>query len=120
MSKSVLILLSLAALIVACAAVFPKPLEQDVARGKSAYPDLTLEQLTKGRQTYINSCGSCHPLYTRGQLPLHVWDKHLYPMAKKYSRLDSVQTDQLTRYIHVMIAPSITEPPAQPEKKPGG
>lgn len=89
-------------LIVACASVIPKLIQKDVAKGKALYTDLTLEQLTVGRTTYINHCGSCHQLYVPSMLTKEKWDLHLVPMAK-LAKLDSASTEDMIRYIHVSL-----------------
>jgi len=89
-------------LLVTCSSIIPKLMQQDVVKGKSLYPDLTLEQLTTGRTVYINHCGSCHQLYIPTRVPQKKWDLHLVPMAK-LSKLDSISTEKLTRYIRVAV-----------------
>src|SRR5512138_1891631 len=90
-------------LVVACAAILPKPTEKEVAKGRILYKNLTLEELEQGRQIYINRCGSCHQLYVPSQVGRDVWHKQLDRMVTQFSKLDSVKAGLVRKYINVSL-----------------
>jgi len=106
--RSLIVILGLV-LLVTCASVIPKLLSKDAERGRTLYPDLTLEQLTSGRKVYINHCGSCHALYVPSKFSKEAWDRHLLPMARLV-KLDSTSTSDMVRYIHVAIMHDSVQP----------
>lgn len=91
--KLILPLLLPAGLLLACAPALYLPTEE-VARTRSK----NLADLQRGRQLYIDRCGSCHNLYLPSQFSPGEWRKHIREMQPR-AKTDSVQERLILDYI---------------------
>lgn len=66
--------------------------------GKKTYPDLTMEQLTRGVRLYGDKCGSCHSLYKPKEITPARWAEML-PEMKQKAMLTDKEYELITRYL---------------------
>lgn len=62
--------------------------------------DAVLED-TKARKLYLTKCAKCHKLYEPKKYSDADWEKWMGKMTKK-SKLNSAQTELLTRYLETL------------------
>lgn len=58
--KHYLLLLALSVLAACATATVALPTQADVERGKTYYPNLTLEELNEGKMRFNQQCSKCH------------------------------------------------------------
>lgn len=75
--RKIVISFAVIALIVACKSVLYVPTEANVSKNAN------LVQLQKGRELYINKCGSCHTLFAPEKYNKTEWAKWVNRMAPK-------------------------------------
>lgn len=91
--KLILPLLLPAGLLLACAPALYLPTEE-VARTRSK----NLADLQRGRQLYIDRCGSCHNLYLPSQYSAADWKKNVHEMHTR-AKTDTLQERLILDYI---------------------
>ncbi len=69
--------------IMSCSPALYKPLPEH------ATASITHTELLKGRELYVNACGSCHSLYLPHQYKEHVWKENLDEMQERSKISDS-------------------------------
>jgi mono/diheme cytochrome c family protein len=84
--------------IVCCSPVLLSPTAEDEARAKAKYNDITLDQLNKGYNIYLNKCGGCHTLFKPQDYDEAKWLKVLPDMCQR-AKLTREQTDLVTKYV---------------------
>jgi mono/diheme cytochrome c family protein len=90
-----------AALLFACAgSPLPQPTAADVSRGASAFPDLTLDELSQGRRLYVSRCGSCHALKAPAELSASRWAEEVEAMRRENGvKLTDDEAQAIVRYL---------------------
>ncbi len=83
-----------------------EPTEADVEKGKSTFPNLTLEDLKEGKKLYESNCNLCHKLYNPKTFTETDWKKIVPPMVKKVSKktqqtLTEKEEQQILHYLLV-------------------
>ncbi|MCB0662303.1 MAG: c-type cytochrome [Saprospiraceae bacterium] len=83
----------LAFLLTACGSVKLLPLsDADLERGKSMYPDLTMEELQTGKKHFEFYCTQCHGLKNPKKHDKAGWQKTIERMAQKSAKKASIRT----------------------------
>jgi hypothetical protein len=72
----------------------------DVQWHAQAFPDLSVAQLTRGRELYVQSCSGCHALYPPSSRTPAGWHEALRTMAPKV-QLDGADREAVLRYLLV-------------------
>ena len=91
--KPLLPALLLGGLLLACAPALYLPTEEMAARQAKSLGDLR-----RGRQAYIDHCGSCHNLYLPAQFTPGDWTRHIREMGPR-AHADSLQQRLILDYI---------------------
>jgi cytochrome c5 len=92
-------LMAVAALgLAACATQLAPLSEADAARVAAEWPGTTVETLTRGRITYLESCTSCHAAYRPDTQPATAWPRIVEQMASR-AKLDRGRRDDVVRYL---------------------
>lgn len=92
--KRALCLLALAA----CTKPVPKPTTADVTRAQAAGTEITLAQLERGRELYVQRCGNCHVAYQPSEYAPADWPKHVDEMAER-AKLGTDDNLLITRFL---------------------
>lgn len=85
-----------------------EPTQADVERGQAKFPDITLQEIQKGKKLYENNCSLCHKLYNPNSLNEEKWKNILPPMVKKVNKKTGQTTltpqdeEKILKYILVM------------------
>ena len=66
--------------------------------------NVSLQNLQKGRELYINSCASCHSLIDPAKLTKLKWEKEMVSMQKK-AKIDDNKKDLILQYIEAKCKP---------------
>lgn len=83
---------------------FPAPTTTDVDRARTDFPDVTLEDLEKGRELYLAKCGACHRLKEPTELTASAWPRAVENMADE-AHLGDDERDAIVRYLVTMSRP---------------
>ena len=75
-----------------CAPALYNPLPEHASAAVS------FEQLVKGREIYVNSCGSCHTLYQPHRFTEEVWIKNVDEMQER-SKINDAEKALLLAYL---------------------
>ena len=59
---------------------------------------ITITELQKGRDMYVNHCGSCHNLYLPHRFPKNHWITEMHEMQKK-AKISNEDADDILKYI---------------------
>jgi cytochrome c5 len=74
------------------------PTEDVLVTAKQLYPNISLDDLTKGHSLLTTSCTRCHGLNPVTKYTTDEWQKIISAMAPK-AKLDDTQKTLLTQYI---------------------
>ncbi len=85
----------LLALAVGCATMLPIPTQTDADRGASKFPNLTLEELNKGKSNADLYCKKCHEYYMPTAYSVEEWEKIIPKMAQIAKKKIGHGTDEI-------------------------
>lgn len=92
----------LLALALGCAAALPEPTAAHLARARESEPQLTLDDLTRGRSVYAGKCSGCHALIQPDAVTASSWPSQVDEMqAKQGVKLTPGEERDLVRYLVV-------------------
>jgi mono/diheme cytochrome c family protein len=84
----------------ACAGGLPEPTAADVLVARRDAPEVTLEDLQRGRAMYSRRCASCHALKEPSSLAPDDWAAAVEKMrAKQGVRLSDEEAKDIVRYL---------------------
>ena len=86
-----------------CSSALTVPEAGHVDRVRSDWPGTALDDLARGRATYIQKCSGCHTLYLPPSRSGSEWREQVARMAER-AHLTASQTSDITRYL-VAVAP---------------
>jgi Dihaem cytochrome c len=90
-------------LLLAGCSSLPKPTPEDVTRAQTLYPHLTLDELSRDRQTYVGTCGGCHALHLPSDFPAARWPELLDEMQRvQHVKLSVPQRKQIEQFLIAM------------------
>src|SRR6476620_9107366 len=69
---------------VACVSALPEPTPGQLAAARATEPDLSLEDLQRGRATYIQRCGGCHALRAPNERSAGAWPLEVQRMQTQH------------------------------------
>lgn len=75
----------------ACVPLVPEPTTAQLAAVRVSDPDLSLEDLQRGRETYIKRCGSCHALRSPAERAPDAWPLEVERMQTQHQVRLSVE-----------------------------
>ena len=105
--KKILYIIS-AIIFISCASTKPvAPTNADVERGKTTYPNLTLEAANAGKMNFEQQCSKCHGLKKPNSKTAEQWQKIVPGMAAKAEKkAGKVVIDQATQesILHYLVA----------------
>ena len=85
---------------VACVSALPEPTLGQLAAARATEPDLSLEDLQRGRATYMKRCGSCHALRLPSERPAEAWPLEVQRMQTQHQvRLTPEEQRDILRYL---------------------
>lgn len=99
MNKFYLIFLLLSILGNSCIRGIPVLTTDDEKFAKTRWPEVTNDQLNRGRELYIKKCSGCHSLYKPEELKQEKLESILGKMAD-ISKLDPDQKELIFRYLY--------------------
>jgi mono/diheme cytochrome c family protein len=71
-----------------------------LAAARLTEPNLSLEDLQRGRATYIQRCGGCHALRSPGERPAEDWPIQVQRMQTQHQvRLTPEEQRDILRYL---------------------
>ena len=76
-NKKIALLLLVIVTLVACKSALYIPVTENIAKNAN------IDELVKGRASYINKCSSCHSLYLPEKFTKEEWTKNVDKMAPK-------------------------------------
>lgn len=85
-----------------CAAALYTPSDKDARGG------VKKEELLRGRELYVQKCGSCHSLYLPGMYSEPEWEGYLLNMADR-AHLTAEEQKLILQFLSAGIAQSETE-----------
>lgn len=104
MKRSLLVLLlgaSLLGLSVCGPGWVPPPVSPELlARGQARFPDVTAEQLARGRSLLVTRCSRCHGVPSPTAKPEARWPRIVERMGRK-ARLDAAGKQDVLRFVLV-------------------
>jgi len=85
---------------VACVSALPETTLGQLAAARATEPDLSLEDLQRGRATYMKRCGSCHALRSPSERPAEAWPLEVQRMQTQHQvRLTPEEQRDILRYL---------------------
>jgi mono/diheme cytochrome c family protein len=85
---------------VACVSALPEPTPGQLAAARATEPNLSLEDLQRGRATYIRRCGGCHALRSPGERSAEQWPLEVQRMQTQHQvRLTPEEQRDILRYL---------------------
>jgi mono/diheme cytochrome c family protein len=85
---------------VGCVSALPEPTPGQLAAARATEPDLSLEDLQRGRATYIQRCGSCHALRSPNERSAEAWPLEVQRMQTQHQvRLTPDEQRDILRYL---------------------
>lgn len=81
-----------------CAAALDQPTAQDAAWASRRWDPTTLEDLRKGRATYVAKCAGCHNLHLPEQYPPDEWEGYVAYMVAE-AKITPAEQDLITRFL---------------------
>ena len=91
----------------ACASAggLPQPTAQHLDLARATEPQVTLEDLSRGRTLYGARCGSCHALRDPSVAPKKGWQHEIDDMREHHGvQLTSAESRDIRRYLDAMSA----------------
>jgi cytochrome c553 len=85
----------------ACAPLLPYPTGEGLLRAQAEQPNITLQDLEKGRRLYAATCASCHTLHSPSERTTKSWEKVMVWMQMK-ARIDDSKRDSILAYLIAM------------------
>jgi len=83
-----------------CIPVAPQPTTAQLAAARASDPDLSLEDLQRGRDSYVKRCGSCHALRPPAERPPEAWPLEVQRMQTQHQvRLSADEQRDIVRYL---------------------
>lgn len=87
-------------LVASCAAGLPEPTSEHLRVAQRSEPNLSLEDLSRGRRMYVSNCGGCHALRAPESLPAERWQHELDEMERKQGvKLSAETARDIMRYL---------------------
>jgi mono/diheme cytochrome c family protein len=85
---------------VACVPAIPPPTTAQLAAARASDPDLSLEDLQRGHDTYVKRCGSCHALRSPSERAPDAWPLEVRRMQTQHQvRLSADEQRDIVRYL---------------------
>ncbi|HVJ16226.1 MAG TPA: cytochrome c [Polyangiaceae bacterium] len=85
-----------------CAPALAEPNAADATAAQKFWPEATLTQLEQGRELYVQTCASCHPLKLPGDLPPERWREEVGHMRELGVKLADSDAELITRYLETI------------------
>ena len=85
-------------LIASCATKLYLPSASDGEYLQRTNPNITIEDLSEGRQLYVNFCGGCHYLHYPNEFTVAEWND-IYPEMKTRVNLDDTALNKIYYYL---------------------
>lgn len=86
-------------------ASLPVPNTSDLKPTESKWPGTTLDQLSSGRRTYLQKCGTCHSIKSENAVPRDAWEATIERMRIKNGvHLSDEQAADIARYLYAMAS----------------
>ena len=83
-----------------CVPVAPQPTTAQLAAARASDPELSLQDLQRGRDTYVKRCGSCHALRSPGERAPDAWPLEVQRMQTQHQvRLSAEEQRDIVRYL---------------------
>jgi cytochrome c5 len=101
--KGLMLSLGLAAVVGACGASAPEPVAADASRASKKWPATTLEDLTVGRNLFMDKCNQCHALKDSKAVPPDQWSATVQRMRHKHGlKIPENDAQLIIRYLYAM------------------
>jgi mono/diheme cytochrome c family protein len=85
---------------VGCVPVAPQPTTAQLVAARASEPELSLEDLQRGRDSYVKRCGSCHALRSPGERAPDAWPLEVQRMQTQHQvRLSPQEQRDIVRYL---------------------
>ena len=85
---------------VGCVSALPEPTPGQLAAARATEPELSLEDLQRGRATYLRRCGSCHALRSPSERSAEAWPVEVQRMQTQHQvRLTLEEQRDILRYL---------------------
>ena len=85
---------------VACMSALPVPTPGQLAAARATEPELSLEDLQRGRETYARRCGNCHTLRSPRDRSAEAWPLEVQRMQSQHHvRLTPDEQRDILRYL---------------------
>lgn len=86
-------------------ASLPTPNTSDLKLTEAKWPGTTLDQLSSGRRTYLQKCGTCHSIKSENAVPRDAWEATIERMRTKNGvRLSDEQAADIARYLYAIAS----------------
>ncbi|HET7541030.1 MAG TPA: cytochrome c [Polyangiaceae bacterium] len=94
---------AVAALLSSCASSLREPTTADAERLRASYGDVSLGELSKGRDRYVARCAGCHALKDPGHVAPERWRAEVRQMREKFGVvLEPAEGEAIVRYLEAM------------------
>jgi cytochrome c5 len=101
--KGLALTVALAAVAAACGASAPEPVTADAHRASKKWPATTLEDLTVGRNLFMDKCNQCHGLKDAKSVPAAQWSATVQRMRHKHGmKIPENDAQLIIRYLYAM------------------
>ena len=102
-SKGLMLAVGVAALAGACGASAPVPVAADAHRASKEWPATTLDDLTVGRNLFMDRCNQCHGLKDAKDVPADQWSATVQRMREKHGlKIADNDAQLIVRYLYAM------------------
>ena len=96
--RRALLIASVASLAACGPSPVPRATPELVGVARADAPEVTVEDLDRGRAIYVTRCNTCHSLPRPVDYDAPTWRKWMHSMAPK-AKLDEVQAADALRYV---------------------
>jgi mono/diheme cytochrome c family protein len=104
--KNKILILATILFLASCSVQLMTPMQSDVDRVKTKFPDYTLAELNEGKALYEQNCGNCHGLKRPSSEPEAEWKEIVPEMVQKANRkgskIDTRQQELILKYVITM------------------
>ncbi len=96
--KRIFAIALLSAASAACVPAIPAPTAEHILIAERTWPAITLNDLARGRDTYLERCSSCHMVYTPTRYGAAKWPELVAKMRAR-AHLQPSEEQDVVRYL---------------------
>ncbi|RME56442.1 MAG: cytochrome c, partial [Deltaproteobacteria bacterium] len=79
------------------------PTDEDVRWARQRWPEITREELERGRALYVRKCAGCHNLHRPDEYPPEAWPDLVAKMQDE-AEIGAVEVERIGKYLSTASA----------------